>query len=186
MSIVTEISVSVYDNVCLKNILNRSVILLQVDSVIFPSHFSVSLPWCLEAGDRLGRHFQAALTAGLERGKAVDKMIHMIWLGSPLPLDKFAHGIISFVTLNPGTSVLGGLNNLVRIPKCIQPESIHFGIFDVPGPNFFWANFDFAIIRVLRVCVVGPAWQWSAALLSLLSDSQGCQHTSLADGRPPR
>ena len=32
----------------------------------------------------------------------MSRLIHMIWIGSPLPLNKYAPGIQSFLTLNPG------------------------------------------------------------------------------------
>ena len=41
-------------------------------------------------------------SARKETEDPVPRTIHMIWLGSPLPLNKFALGILSFVTLNPG------------------------------------------------------------------------------------
>ena len=55
----------------------------------------------LEAMERLDIRFSSALTAEAETNHPVARLIHIIWLGSPLS-NKFSPGIRSFVTLNPG------------------------------------------------------------------------------------
>ena len=56
----------------------------------------------LENMERLEIVFSSALTAEKETNRhPVAKLIHIIWLGSPLST-KFHPGIRSFVTLNPG------------------------------------------------------------------------------------
>ena len=55
----------------------------------------------LEGLDRLDVTFSSAFTAEKETDRPVARLIHLIWLGSPLA-SKFLPGIRSFVTLNPG------------------------------------------------------------------------------------
>ena len=55
----------------------------------------------LEKMERLEIRFSSALTAEKETNHPVARLIHIIWLGSPLST-KFTPGIRSFVTLNPG------------------------------------------------------------------------------------
>ena len=58
----------------------------------------------LEKMERLGVTFTSAATAEEETNRQpVDRLIHLIWLGSPLA-GQFEAGIRSFVTLNPGKS----------------------------------------------------------------------------------
>ena len=51
---------------------------------------------------RLVTKFSASIKAEPDGDFVVPQLIHMIWIGSPLPLDNFGLGIQSFVTLNPG------------------------------------------------------------------------------------
>ena len=55
----------------------------------------------LENMKRLDTRFSSAARAEKETSRAVARLIHIIWLGSPLSTD-FHPGIRSFVTLNPG------------------------------------------------------------------------------------
>ena len=59
----------------------------------------------LEKMNTLDIKFSAALTAEKETNRAVARLIHILWLGSPLS-SKFEAGIRSFVTLNPGMRIL--------------------------------------------------------------------------------
>ena len=55
----------------------------------------------LEGLDRLDVTFSSSVSAEKETDRPVARLIHLIWLGSPLA-SKFLPGIRSFVTLNPG------------------------------------------------------------------------------------
>ena len=58
----------------------------------------------LEKMERLKVNFASVATAEEETNRQpVDRLIHLIWLGSPLA-GQFEAGIRSFVTLNPGKS----------------------------------------------------------------------------------
>ena len=54
-----------------------------------------------EGLDRLDVTFSSSVSAEKETDRPVARLIHLIWLGSPLA-SKFLPGIRSFVTLNPG------------------------------------------------------------------------------------
>ena len=51
---------------------------------------------------RLKRSFTASKRALPETDFQVPEIIHMIWIGSPLPLNDFGLGIQTFMKLNPG------------------------------------------------------------------------------------
>ena len=56
----------------------------------------------LEETDRLDVTFSSAATAEKETSRPVARLIHLIWLGSPLSSERFGPAITSFITLNPG------------------------------------------------------------------------------------
>lgn len=56
----------------------------------------------LETPERLNITYQSAFKAKKDNFKnELPKLIHMIWIGSPLPYHKFAESINSYVALNP-------------------------------------------------------------------------------------
>merc|ERR1719203_854154 len=66
-----------------------------------PLHLDTEISLQLELGHRPQTTFTASRRALPEKEFQVPNLIHMIWIGSPLPLSKFGLGIQSFVTLNP-------------------------------------------------------------------------------------
>ena len=111
----------------------------------------------LEGLDRLDVTFSSAFTAEKETDRPVARLIHLIWLGSPLA-SKFLPGIRSFVTLNPGEWA------------------------DTFGPELKWGF----VGRLSGFAVARPSREWQQCFPGASTDCTGCQQTTLWYEGSPR